>query len=56
MLSFLGINLSTLIVGAIVFLIVGLVIRKMILDKKNHKSSCGGGCANCPSAGLCHRN
>lgn len=47
-------NLATIIVGIIVFAAVGAAVTKIILDKKNHKSSCGSGCCNCPSAGMCH--
>lgn len=39
---------GTLIVAGILVVVVGLVIRKMILDKKNGKSiQCGGNCSNC---------
>ena len=47
-------NFSTIIVGGVVFGVVGMVSLKLIRDKKNHKSSCGGGCAGCPSNGMCH--
>lgn len=53
MLSFIMANLSTIIVGAIVFAVIAAVLVKLIRDKINHKSSCGGGCAGCPSAGIC---
>ena len=55
MLEFIINNLSSIIVGAVVFLIVGSVVIKLIRDKKNHKSSCGAGCAGCPLAGECHK-
>lgn len=42
-------NIGTIVVGAIVFGLVTAVVVKMIKDKKNHISSCGGNCANCPS-------
>lgn len=54
MLDFLTNNWSTILVGAIVLAIIVLIIAKMIRDKKNHKSSCGCNCANCPSSGACH--
>ena len=41
--SFMG----TLIVGAILILIVGLIIRGIVRDKKSGKSSCGGDCSHC---------
>ncbi len=54
MLNWLSENLATILVGAVTFAIVGAVVIKLIRDQKNHKSSCGCGCANCPSAGMCH--
>ncbi|NME64999.1 Virus attachment protein p12 family protein [Clostridium cadaveris] len=47
-------NLSTMVVGSVVLLIVASVIFKMVKDKKKGKSSCGCNCANCPSSGMCH--
>lgn len=45
--------MGTIIVGAILLLVVGLVIRSMIRDKKNGKSlQCGGDCSHC--GGRCH--
>lgn len=54
MLEFFYANLATIIVGAIVFTVIALVVIKLVKDKINHKSSCGAGCAQCPSRGLCH--
>lgn len=54
MLEFFSANFSTIIVGAIVFTVIALVVVKLIKDKIHHKSSCGCGCAHCPSAGACH--
>ncbi|NLE25871.1 MAG: FeoB-associated Cys-rich membrane protein [Clostridiaceae bacterium] len=54
MLNFLINNLPSIIVGTIVFVIIGAVVMKLIRDKKNHKSSCGACCAGCPMAGKCH--
>lgn len=54
MLSFMQANLPTLVVGAVVLAILALAVRKVVLDRKNHRSSCGCGCAGCPSSGSCH--
>lgn len=54
MLNFIIANFATIIVGAIVFIAVAAVLIKMICDAKNHKNTCGCGCANCPSSGMCH--
>ena len=39
--------MATIIVGGILLAIIGLIIWKMVRDKKNGKSSCGGDCAHC---------
>lgn len=46
--------MGTLIVLAVLVLIVALIIRSMIRDKKNGKSMlCGGDCKSC--GGYCHQ-
>ncbi len=41
-------DMGTWIVGGILALVVALIIRSMIRDKKNGKSlQCGGDCKNC---------
>ena len=40
-------NLSTIV-------IMGLIIRSMVRDKKNGKSSCGGNCGGCSGCSACH--
>jgi hypothetical protein len=44
-------NLPTGILGLIIFVVVIFIVRKMIIDKKNHKCSCG--CSTCGAAGAC---
>ncbi|MFR7832725.1 MAG: FeoB-associated Cys-rich membrane protein [Blautia wexlerae] len=44
--------MGTLIVGAILILIVGLIIRGIVRDKKSGKSSCGGDCSHCKGVPL----
>ena len=39
--------MGTFVVGAIVVLIVGLIVRGIVKDKKSGKSSCGGDCSHC---------
>ncbi len=46
--------MATAIVGTLVLGAVLLAAKKLLKDKLAHKSSCGCGCANCPSAGMCH--
>jgi len=56
MMAWLSANGPTIIVGLVVLLIVGLVIRNMYKDKKAGKTSCscGDGCGGCASEGMCH--
>ncbi|MGN0518922.1 MAG: FeoB-associated Cys-rich membrane protein [Acutalibacteraceae bacterium] len=54
MLLWLKANLATIIISVILVITVALVIRKMIKDKRQGKSSCGCGCANCALKGQCH--
>lgn len=47
-------NIGTLIPLIILIVIVALVIRSMVKDKKAGKSlSCGGNCGSCPMGGSC---
>ena len=43
--------MGTVIVGGVLAIIVGLMVWKMIKDKKAGKSSCGGDCAHCRGCG-----
>lgn len=54
MLSFIAENFGTILVAVIIAALVILIIRKMSKDRKKGKTSCGCGCSNCPSAGVCH--
>ncbi|MBQ8171861.1 MAG: FeoB-associated Cys-rich membrane protein [Oscillospiraceae bacterium] len=47
-------NIGTIVVGLLVLAVLALAAWKMISDKKQGRSSCGGGCSGCPNAGLCH--
>lgn len=47
-------NIGTIIVAAVVFGIAALIIVKHFKNKKAGKSSCAGGCADCPLNGKCH--
>ena len=46
--------MGTALVGLVLLLIVGSVIRKMVNDHKSGKSSCGCNCAGC--SGCCSTN
>ena len=54
MLQFLENNWGTLVVAAVLILVVLLVVRVMIRDRKAGKTACGNNCAGCALAGKCH--
>ena len=53
MLAWVSANLANIAVAAVLLLIVGLALRRMIRNRKAGKSSCGCDCASCPSCGSC---
>ena len=48
-------NLGTILITIILVLIVTGIVMKLIRDKKQGKSSCGGNCAHCNACTACHR-
>lgn len=54
MLNWIAENLATILICAILILIVFLIIRYLLRQKKAGKSSCSCGCANCAMHGQCH--
>ena len=53
MLAWVSANLINLILVAVIVLVVGLLIRGMIRDRKAGKRSCGGNCASCGACSGC---
>ena len=53
MLAWLSANLINIVLVAAVALLVALLIRGLIRDKKAGKSACGGSCASCGACGSC---
>lgn len=51
--AWLSANLINIVLIAVLALVVGLLIRGMIRDRKAGKSSCGGNCAACGACGGC---
>ena len=56
MLAWLSANWINLILIAVLTLIVALLIRSMVRDRKAGKRSCGGNCASCGACGGCKIN
>lgn len=55
MFEFIKENLATIIISLMLICLVAVIIHSRISDKKKGKSSCGCGCAGCPSAAMCHK-
>lgn len=53
MFAWLSENLVNIVIIAVLVLVVFLLVRGMIRDRKAGKSSCGGNCASC---GMCSRH
>ena len=54
MLDWIAANLATLLICALLIVIVFLIIRYLLHQKKAGKSSCGAGCTHCAMHGECH--
>lgn len=52
MLAWLSQYIGTIIIIAVLVLIVALIIRSLVKQKKSGKSTCGGDCSCC--GGHCH--
>lgn len=55
MLAWIMENIGTILISAVLLLVVVLIIRKLVKDKKKGKSSCGCNCAHCAMSGSCHQ-
>lgn len=53
MLAWLSANLINIALVAVIALVVGLLLRGMIRDRKAGKSSCGCNCASCVACSGC---
>lgn len=54
MLQWISANIGTIFISLVLLAVVALIIRSMVHDKKQGKSSCGGNCASCAACGACH--
>ena len=48
-------NLSTIFVCLVLLVIVGLIVRSIINDRRKGISLCGGSCGACPMEAGCHK-
>ena len=56
MIDFIVNNISTIAVFLALCIIVGLIIIKMVKNKKAGKKSCSCGCSGCPMKDTCHQD
>jgi len=54
MLAWLTANIGTIVVALAVAAILALIIRGVLKDRRQGKSTCGCGCKDCPMSGNCH--
>lgn len=55
MLGFLAANWGSILIGAILAAVIVLIVVKLFRNKKKGKTSCGCGCEQCLSSGMCHK-
>ena len=56
MLQWISTNIGTILISLLLLAAVALIIRSMMRDKKQGKSSCGGNCASCGGCCACHKD
>lgn len=56
MLQWISANIGTILISLVLLAVVALIIRSMVHDKKQGKSSCGGNCASCGGCCACHKD
>ena len=56
MLQWISENIGTIAVGLVLLAVVILIVRIMMRDKKQGKSSCGGNCASCGGCCACRKD
>ena len=54
MLQWISANIGTILISLVLLAVVALIIRSMVHDKKQGKSSGGGNCAGWAACGACH--
>ncbi len=47
-------NLGTIIVLAVLLAVLALIVKKMVKNKREGKTSCGCGCEGCALKDKCH--
>ncbi len=55
MLSWLAANITTILIGMVLLVVVVAIVVSLIKNMRKDKSSCGCDCASCPFSGTCHQ-
>ena len=55
MTSWLAQNIGTILISIVLIVLVTVIIRNMIRDKKMGKSTCDGSCASCKMCVACRQ-
>ena len=55
MLAWITENIGTILISAVLLLVVVLIIRKLVKDKKKAKASCGCNSPHCAMSGSSHQ-
>lgn len=54
MLQWISVNAGTLVLCILLLAVVALIVRSLLRQRKQGKSSCGCNCAHCAMHGSCH--
>ena len=54
MFEWIGKNIGTILIAAVLAALVALIIVKLVSDRKKGRSSCGCGCEACALHDTCH--
>lgn len=54
MLQWISANAGTLVLCILLLAVVAWIVRSLLRQRKQGKSSCGCNCAHCAMAGQCH--
>ncbi len=52
--SWMSVNLSTILISAVLLVVAAVIILRLVGNRRKGKSSCGCGCANCAMHDACH--
>ena len=54
MLQWIGANIGTILICLVLIVVVFFIVRSLVRQNQQGKSSCGCNCAHCAMHGTCH--